>query len=206
MTGGYVGDIEYAPHFVAEIAPAWLDLTLLIGGREPPSRRDGFTWCELGCGPGVTAALLAATHPRGRFHAVDMLPAHIEQASRLRDAVRADNLVLHEADFASIAERELPRFDYVVAHGVYSWVDASARAALRRFVERHLAPGGALYLSYNAMPGWRRDAPFQQLVRALATTQRGDSATRFAGAMRAVEAVHAVGAPALAESEMLRGR
>ena len=74
----------------------------------------------------------------------------------------------HAADFADTGRLALPRFDYIVAHGVYSWVDPPARAALRRFIDGHLKSGGLVYVSYNAMPGWTGDLPFQHLVRELA--------------------------------------
>ena len=56
------------------LAPAWLDHVALVGGIEPPARRAGFAWCDLGCGQGITALILAATHPGGVFHGIDAMP------------------------------------------------------------------------------------------------------------------------------------
>ncbi len=136
------------------MAPAWLDFVALLSGFEPPARKEGFAWCELGCGQGVTAAILAATHPEGRFCGIDLMPDHIAGAQRLRERAATANLDLHCLDFAAAAERDLPQFDYIVAHGVYSWVDERSRANLRRFIAGHLASPGLVYISYNAMPGW----------------------------------------------------
>jgi orotidine-5'-phosphate decarboxylase len=70
---GYVTDIPYVAGFKPMLAPAWLDFVALLGGKRPPARMGGFTWCDLGCGQGVTAAILAATHPAGVFHGVDAM-------------------------------------------------------------------------------------------------------------------------------------
>src|SRR5215471_16424356 len=77
---GYTTDMPYLRDFKPMLAPAWLDHVALVGGVEPPARRDGFAWCDLGCGQGITALILAATHPRGVFHGIDVEPAHIGHA------------------------------------------------------------------------------------------------------------------------------
>jgi SAM-dependent methyltransferase len=197
---GYVADIPYLRDFKPMLAPAWLDHVALVCGVEPPTRANGFAWCDLGCGQGVTAAILAATHPRGTFHGIDMMPVHIEHARRLAAEAAIANLRFHPVDFASALGVDLPPFDYLVAHGVYSWVDAESQAALRRFIDRHLKPGGLVYVSYNAMPGWTRDLPFQRLVQELGQSFPGDSAARFTAAAEIVRELQTAGVPALTPS------
>src|SRR6266851_591972 len=179
-TDGYVDDVPYVRGFTAELAPAWLDHVALLANVAPPSRGDEFSWCDLGCGQGVSASVFAATHPRGRFHGIDMMAAHVDHARRLADDAGISNATFHEADFTAAAELGLPQFDYIVSHGVYSWVGAESQQALRCFVDRQLKPGGLVYVSYNAMPGWATDIPFQRLARALGETFPGDSVARFA--------------------------
>lgn len=201
---GYVADIPYVLGFKPMLAPAWLDFVALLGGMRPPARAEGFIWCDLGCGQGVTAAILAATHPNGEFHGIDAMPAHIEHAAGLAAEGEARNAHFHRADFAAALDLPLPRFDYIVAHGVYNWVDAATRAQLRRFIDRRLRSGGLVYISYNAMPGWTGDLPFQHLVRALADAGGGDSAARFAAAADFIDRLAAAGAPPLAASYTVR--
>jgi hypothetical protein len=193
----YVTDVGYGATFTPFVAPDWLNLTAVISGFTPPVRGDGFAFCELACGRGLTAAVLAATHRDGQFHAVDLMPEHIAFARRLVERAGVGNLALHTADFAAAAQLGLPRFQYIVAHGVYSWIDAQARADLRRFIDRHLAPGGLVYLSYNAMPGWAPDLPFKHLVATFAQRAPGDSIERFAAAEAALRRLSAAGMPAL---------
>lgn len=198
--GGYVADIPYLRDFKPMLAPAWLDHVALVGGVEPPSRERGFAWCDLGCGQGVTAAVLAATHPRGMFDGIDAMPVHIDHGRRLAAAAGAANAEFHQTGFAAAADLDGPLFDYIVAHGVYTWIDTAAREALRRFIDRRLKPGGLVYVGYNAMPGWARDLPFQRLVRELGETFSGGSAGRFAAAAAVARRLAGEGVPALVSS------
>jgi SAM-dependent methyltransferase len=197
---GYATDVPYLRDFKRQLAPAWLDHVALVAGIEPPARNSGFAWCDLGCGQGVTANILAATHPRGTFHAIDAMPGHIDHARRLSAEAAIPNVSFHTVDFTAAADLDLPPFDYIVAHGVYSWVDAANQNALRQFFDRRLKPGGLVYVSYNAMPGWARDLPFQRLVRELAGGFSGDSAARFAAALGIVRTLAAGDVPALTPS------
>ena len=198
-TGGprYVLDVPYARRFVRELTPAWLDFSALICGFAPPVRDAGFTWCELGCGHGVTPAVLAATHPHGRFHGIDLMPEHVAFAEQLCREAEIPNAAFHACDFADAGKLGLPRFDMIVAHGVYTWIDVTAQADLLRFVDRHLKPGGLLYLSYDCLPGWAGDMPLQHLLQILAARAAGDSIARLNSADRVIAAMKSLGADAL---------
>jgi SAM-dependent methyltransferase len=186
-SNGYPTDVPYVRTFFRSLAPAWLDHVAIVSGFSPPERGAGFTFCEPGCGQGVTTAILAATHPDGHFHGIDVMPSHIEHARRFATEGAIVNINFHTADFATAAGMNLPGFDYIVAHGVYSWVNAESKAALRAFIDRHLKPGGLVYLSYNAIPGRANDLPFQRLMRALGNSFPGDSTSRFTAAATIVD-------------------
>ncbi|WP_395014728.1 class I SAM-dependent methyltransferase [Dongia sp.] len=196
----YVTDVPYIAGFTAELAPEWLDLVATINGFAAPARADGFAWCELGCGPGMAPIIFAATHPEGEFHGIDAMPDHIARGEAVASRAGIGNLTLHALDFETACGRDLPQFDYITAHGVYAWIDETAAASLRRFIERHLKPGGLVYISYNSMPGWASDGPFQHLLYALAEDGAGDSIARFAAAAEAAEKLREAGAAALAAS------
>jgi SAM-dependent methyltransferase len=186
--------------FIRETAPAWLDHVALLSGFAPPERGAGFTWCDLGCGHGLTAAIFGASHPNGSFHGIDALPAHIESAKSFASEAEIPNIFFHAADFDSAAALNLPQFDYIVSHGVYAWVGESVRQSLRRFIDRHLKPGGMVYLSYNAMPGRAADLPLQRLVRAVGRTMPGDSQQQVMEALGLVRSLTDLKAPALVSS------
>jgi SAM-dependent methyltransferase len=199
---GYAADIPYLRDFKPMLAPAWLDHVALVAGVEPPARETGFAWCDLGCGQGVTAAILAATHPSGKFYGIDAMPAHIDHARRLA-AVGIPNLQLHAVDFATAIDLDLPQFDYIVAHGVYSWVGPEAQRSLREFIDRRLKPGGLVYLSYNAMPGWVRDLPLHGLLREFGRTMPGSSFERVAATADLARRLAGDGVSSLAGSFIL---
>lgn len=197
---GYATDIPYLRDFKPMLAPAWLDHVALVAGIEPPDRHYGFAWCDLGCGQGVTATMLAATHPSGKFHGIDAMPTHIDHARGLAAAARISNVCFHAVEFSAAIDLQLPSFDYIVVHGVFTWVDEEAQRALLWFIDRRLKPGGLVYLGYNAMPGWTRDLPFQRLVRQIGLTFPGDSATRIAAAIDVARSLAELRVPALSAS------
>ncbi|HEX3537188.1 MAG TPA: class I SAM-dependent methyltransferase [Stellaceae bacterium] len=197
---GYVTDVPYTRGFKPMLAPAWLDLVAIIAGFAPPARERGFTYSDLGCGQGVTMAILAGTHPAGEFHGIDAMPGHIAHAEQLAGEADIRNAKFYETDFAAAGRLPLPRFDYIVAHGVYTWVDGPTRAALRRFIDARLKSGGLAYVSYNALPGWSGDLPFQHLVRELAAGHKGNSAVRFTAAADTIGRLAEAGAASLADS------
>src|SRR5262249_36857718 len=200
---GYVADVPYVRAFIHELAPSWLDHVAVVSGLMPPARDGGFAWCDLGCGQGGTAAMLGAMYPGGQFHAIDAMPEHVEHGRRFAAEAGAANVGFHAMDFAAAVDLPLPKFDYIVSHGVYSWVGRQIRADMRAFIDRHLARGGLVYISYNAMPGRAADLPFQRLVRAVGETCAGDSTERVAAALKIVDSFLALKAPALVASPML---
>jgi len=201
---GYVTDVPYIRNFIRQTAPAWLDHVALVSGFAPPERVTGFAWCDLGCGQGVTAAILAATHPKGSFHGIDAMPVHIDSARRFASEAGIPNVSFHAADFAA-AGYDFPGFDYIVSHGVYTWVNERTRQSWRRFIDRHLKPGGLVYVSYNALPGRAADLPLQRLVRALGRSMPGNSQEQVAAALGVVDSLTDMKAPALVSSPFATG-
>ncbi len=162
---GYVTTTEYTSHFYSYLAPAAQNLALLLAGFNPVDIDADFTYCELGCGQGYTTAVLAATNPRGRFWGVDFNPTHIAGAAKIKAAAGLGNVEFIEKSFAELtATPELPSFDYIALHGVWSWISPANRAAIVAFIYAKLKPGGVVYVSYNALPGWASAAPLRQLL------------------------------------------
>ncbi len=204
-SAGYVSDIEYLPGFYREQAPTHLHLACLINGVQPPDDADGCDYCELGCGSGVTVSLLAAANPQSRFHAIDFHPAHIARANRFAADAGLSNLRFHEASFEEIAAGEgpeLPKFDYVTLHGVYSWVSAENRRAIVRFLNRAVKPGGVVYVSYNAQPGWTPLMPLQRLLYEHAGLHHDRSDRLIAKALDFAQALQKAGARVLGDDDL----
>lgn len=196
-TAGYASDIEYTPGFYAEQGPHLLNFACLMNEVEPVPIDRPYTYFELGCGRGVTANILAATNPLGSFYAADFNPAHVVEARELASRAGLTNLTVLEKSFAELAAGEvsdLPLFDFVTLHGIYTWVTAENRAHINEFIRRYLKPGGVVYVSYNALPGWSPSLPMQRLLVEHADCFPGTSTAQLAGATDFIRKLEASGA------------
>ena len=117
---------------------------------------------ELGCGAGGNIVPMACGLPGARFVGIDVAARPIEIGRGLVTALGLANIELRRCDILDLPA-DLGEFDYVVAHGVYSWVPAPVRDALMAAFARHLAPDGIAYLNFNALPGGH----FRNLARDL---------------------------------------
>jgi SAM-dependent methyltransferase len=167
---GYVTDTVYTRNTYPEVYPARLAIATLAGGQLPPDIDRPFRYADLGCGLGLTTTMIAATHPWAEVWGFDFNPAHIDAARRLADAAELTNLYFEEISFQDLARRgpaDLPMFDFMVSHGVISWIAPEVRAALMAVIGQRLKPGGLAYLGYNTDPGNAALVPMQKLMRLL---------------------------------------
>lgn len=166
-TAGYNSEVEYTAGFYREQSPVYLNFVCVLHGYEPVPLDQPYNYCELGFGRGLTVNLLAAANPTGNFYAADFNPAHVAGAQQLAKNAQLDNLTLLENSFEELAQgtvADLPQFDFITLHGIYTWVTAENRQHIIQFISRYLKPGGLVYLSYNAMPGWTMALPLQRLL------------------------------------------
>jgi len=173
---GYQVGIPYTVGFYSELAPNHLESALLFAGFRVNLAKAGATYCELGCGYGLTTLILAASNPQISFVGVDFNPTHIVAANALAESAHLRNVRFVEASFDELLDprfADLGEFDVIALHGIYSWVAPSVRRAIVKFADAKLKTGGVLYVSYNAAPGWMPRAPLQRLL-----TQPGSSTLR----------------------------
>jgi len=180
---GYISDTSYANKLHKELSPAWLNYAAVLNRTAPVNLRKPFTYLELGCGSGRSSISNAAQFTEGRFHACDFNPAHIEQAALARRRRNISNLALHQKTFQALLEEDLPDFDFIVAHGVYSWVNKDVQQSICTIIQRKLKPGGLLYIGYNCLPGWSAEIPIRRLIVEMAETQQGTSSRRMASVL-----------------------
>jgi SAM-dependent methyltransferase len=186
-SSGYVTELDYTHGFYNELAPSHLRFAALSKGfRSHTDIADGITYCELGCGQGFTANVLAAANPEVEFYATDFNPAHTYNAQRLANEASLPNVHFFDDSFAEFEQRtDLPQFNVISLHGIYSWVAKEHRDTIVRFIDRRLKPGGLVYISYNCLPGWAGPSPIQHLIRmhtekgSGSLTDRVDSAVEF---------------------------
>jgi methyltransferase-like protein/SAM-dependent methyltransferase len=108
---------------------------------------------ELGCAGGGNLIPMAYALPGSTFVGVDVSPAQIDMGNVAIARLGLRNLTLHSMDILDITP-DFGQFDYILAHGVYSWVPAAVREHTMRVCSQNLAPDGIAYISYNTYPGW----------------------------------------------------
>jgi SAM-dependent methyltransferase len=148
--------------------------------KPPPQARV----LELGCGDGANLVPMALGLPEARFVGVDLNAAAIERGRELAAALQLGNVELHAGDLTDWQPDG--EFDYVVAHGVYSWVPPQVRDALLELVANCLADDGVAYVSYNANPGDH----LRQIARELMLNAARGIEDPQAQLSAAIDAVH----------------
>lgn len=172
-TSGYVAELDYTHGYYRELAPGLLSLALLSRAQ---SHRAGapLRYLELGFGQGLSLNIHAAASA-GEFWGTDFNPGQVANARDLADASGAD-LRLLDQSFAELAARDdLPEFDIIALHGIWSWISDENRRAIVNIARRRLAVGGLLYVSYNTTPGWSAAMPLRHLMTLHAELASGEA-------------------------------
>ena len=158
-TSGYVADIGYTYGYCRELNPQRVKLAFLNAGLVAP---EFGTACELGFGQGLSANIHAAASVRS-WHGTDFNPAQADFARELT-TVSGANAHLYDEAFDEFAKRDLPEFDFIGLHGIWSWISDDNRAVIVDFIRKKLKVGGVLYISYNTLPGLGTFAPMRHLM------------------------------------------
>lgn len=109
---------------------------------------------ELGCASGGNLLPFALAYPQAQVVGVDLSPVQIRQGQQILSDLGVTNLQLHALDLTRITS-EFGQFDYIIVHGVFSWVPPEVKQAILRICRENLSPLGVAYVSYNTYPGWK---------------------------------------------------
>ena len=163
---GYVSEIDYTPGYYREISPSALHLSTLAAGLKTRLGRP-VRYLELGFGQGLSLNVHAAAC-EDEFWGVDFNPTHAAYARELA-AMSGAKVTILEKSFAEVAAQDdLPDFDVIVLHGIWTWVSLENRQAIETIIRKKLVAGGLVYVSYNTLPGWAAAAPLQHLMTSYA--------------------------------------
>jgi SAM-dependent methyltransferase len=162
-SNGYVSDLTYSHGYYHELSPSFIRFFLLLNGYANASQGGQYNYCELGYGQGVSANLHAAANPRGRFAGTDFQADHALFARGLAGEAGLDANWM-ALGFEQLLDEDLPSFDFITLHGVWSWIHAPGRHAIVEFLRRKLKVGGVVFMSYNVMPGWSAEKPLRDLL------------------------------------------
>lgn len=128
---------------------------------------------EIGCASGHNLLPLARRWPASSFAGLDLTESAIATARELATAAGITNVEFTAADLRTFDPGPEP-FDFIIAHGFFSWVPDEVKLALLDFCHRHLAPAGIATVSFNLRTGWDLRQPVITLVRQLLPVTGGD--------------------------------
>ena len=117
-----------------------------------PAPVDRCRVLELGCGAGGNLVPMAYGLPGARFVGIEVAARPVETGRKLAASLGLSNVDVQRRDILELPA-DLGEFDYIIGHGVYSWVPEPVRDAVMSAFARHLAPDGIAYLNFNALPG-----------------------------------------------------
>lgn len=159
-TEGYMADIAYTHGYYPELNPQRLKLAFLNAGYAFP---ESGTACELGFGQGISINAHAAASVT-RWYGTDFNPAQAGFAQELAEAAGAGTQLYDQAFDEFCRRSDLPDFDFIGLHGIWSWISDDNRRIIVDFLRRKLKVGGVLYISYNTQPGWAAMVPVRDLM------------------------------------------
>ncbi len=141
------------PHHLATVA------TLYGMTPAPPSKCRVL---ELGCGAGGNIVPMAYQLPQSEFVGVDLSFKAVDAGQTMIHELGLSNVSLQHRDIMDVSPAD-GRFDYIIVHGVYSWVPPAVRDKILSVLATNLAPHGIACVSYNALPG----AHLRNLARSI---------------------------------------
>lgn len=179
--------IAYAAQAHAQTHPSHLaTIATLLGMLPPPVATCRVL--EVGCADGANLLPMAVALPHAHFTGCDLSAQAIARAAGAAADLGLSNVTLLQQDLRELTDTSAT-YDYIIAHGVYSWVPAPVREALLALAERRLAPNGVMFVSYNTFPGCHvRQVAWEILhahVDALPTVRERLDAARALSAMLA---------------------
>lgn len=142
--------------------PATLEAYAALVGVSAPNPKTARV-LELGATYGGNIISQALFNPDATFVGIELSQEQVVKGNEVIANAGLTNVSLVQSDIASIGS-EIGTFDYIIAHGVYSWVDDGVKDALLRLIDEHLAEDGIAYISYNTYPGWHTMDEVRQLM------------------------------------------
>ncbi len=128
-----------------------------------PTIPDDASILELGCASGGNIIPLAVQMPKARVVGVDLSSRQIADGQAKIDRLGLKNITLHVQDLQKV-DASFGDFDYILCHGVFSWVPPEAQNRILEICKERLTPNGVAYISYNAYPGWFMRGMIRQMM------------------------------------------
>jgi methyltransferase-like protein/SAM-dependent methyltransferase len=164
--------VPYESHAFPQTAPGHLAAIAYVFGLDRIDVSNSRV-LEIGCAAGGNLIPFALLHPQTHVVGVDLSSVQIEEGRRRVNQLGVPNLHLLQGDISAIDPAALGVFDFIICHGVYSWVPPNVQEAILSACDTMMAPHGVAYISYNVYPGWKS----KEIVRDAMLLRGGDRAT-----------------------------
>lgn len=162
-TSSSYDELPYGQCAFVQVHPDRLAVVGALHGLSP-APVDRCSVLELGCAVGGNLIPMAAALPASRFLGIDLSARQIEQGRDLIEQFGLKNIELRRQDLMDFGDGDGP-FDYILCHGVYSWVPPAVQDRILSICKRRLTPGGLATVSYNAYPGWHEQQAVRDVLR-----------------------------------------
>jgi methyltransferase-like protein/predicted O-methyltransferase YrrM len=149
----------YDSHAFPQSHPDRLAAVAALFGMKPHSVNDCKV-LELGCAAGGNLIPMATALPNAHFVGVDLSTRQVSDGQAAIKELGLKNIELKHIDIKDI-DKSFGEFDYIVVHGLYSWISDELQEKILDICEKNLAPNGVAYVSYNTFPGWH----FRGMIR-----------------------------------------
>lgn len=182
----YFSDLPYTAGYFDALNTYRARFTLALSGVET---KEFSTACELGYGRGLSLAIHSATTSVD-WHGTDFLLEHTEFAQQLVGSFGSCGNVMGKSFRDYFNLDQLPSFDFIALHGIWSWIGDEERQQILAFIDNKLEPGGVVYLSYNLMPGQSHLLPLRKLLLLEYKRFRRDGLGATDAIAKALDKVH----------------
>jgi SAM-dependent methyltransferase len=159
-------EVPYDSRPLPQTHPGHLAAVATLFGLRPANPRQCRV-LELGCASGGNLIPMALSLPGSTFVGIDQSTRQIVEGQRVVTALGLGNVELRHQDILDVGDSCGP-FDYVVCHGVYSWVPAPVQDKILAICTRNLSPEGVAYVSYNTYPGWHLNQAVRDVMACYA--------------------------------------
>ncbi len=155
-------DIPYNCVPASRLQPDRLASVATLFGMTPPPVRTCRV-LELGCANGSNVIAMGYALPQAQCTGIDLSARQIEQGEALLSLANLPNVTLKQMNIMDI-DAGFGQFDYIIAHGIYSWVPEAVQDKLLAICKQNLAPDGVAYVSFNTRPGWNMRSTIRDMM------------------------------------------
>lgn len=145
-------ETPYHSYPYAQSAPEKIATLATLFGMNP-AKIENARVLELGCAEGGNIIPHAIHYPKGEYVGIDLSKVQIDAGKKHIESMGLKNIELKHASITDIDE-SYGKFDYIICHGVFSWVPEFVREKILEISSKNLSENGVVYISYNTLPGW----------------------------------------------------